>query len=123
MATQWIILAVWVNPLAVFVAFVSGDDDDGPQTRQIAAGFKNVRGPDGVGLERGDGFAIAPPHKGLGGHVDHDFGLEVADQRRKTIAITDVARLMVAMVLEAKEREHIGVAGEFGEGDAANGGS
>ena len=94
MAAHRVVFAIAKDPLAVLVAFVGGDDDDGAHRRAEPSGLQHIGGPTDVDIESFLGLTIRAPHQRLRRQVKDNLGLERLHDVAHVLKVAHVAHLV-----------------------------
>ena len=112
--------AVGVEPLAVFVALVGGDHDDGAGTGGETEGVEHVDGAHDIDGEGFDGLVVGEADERLGGEVEDEVWGGVAGDGGEAVAVHDIGAVVCGdTVVEVELVEEEGV-GERVEGVAVD---
>ena len=86
-----VLLAIGVEPLAVFITLIRGDHDGHAGMGEGAEGIHDVDGAHDVGDESGDGDVVGKPDEGLGGEVKDEIRLEGSGEGGEARGVGQVA--------------------------------
>src|SRR5687768_13217982 len=106
MSTEGIGLPIPVNPTAVLVALVTGDDDDGARTSDASQSVEHVRGAKNIGLNRADGIRVTGKDQRARGEVEDDIRFGFAQCGLESAGITNVGGDAAACTIELQPRIH-----------------
>ncbi|MOA01542.1 hypothetical protein D3C78_1209570 [compost metagenome] len=93
MSTHGLVFAITPLPLAVLVALVGSDIDDGPQARALTSRFQHMKTAHHVG---GIGFhrlTIGQPHQWLGSHMNEQIRVETGHAASYRLQISNITNL------------------------------
>ena len=101
-AAEGIVFAVGVEPFAVFVAFIGGDEDGGAGFIEFAEGLEDVGSADGVGVPGFKGDFVGEADEGLGGEVEDEVGVGIEKVFFNGGVIANVTDDVVALLMEGE---------------------
>ena len=90
-ATHGVFFAVGVEPFAVLVAFIGGDDDTGAWVISDADGVEHVGGSHDVGGKSFHRDVEREPHERLGREVEDKIGANPFDGFDEKLAVSDIS--------------------------------
>ena len=94
MAAHRVVFPIGLHRFAVFITFVAGDTDRGPDTVGLSARFEHMDGAHDVGRVGLDGMIVRVPDQRLSGEVEDDFRLHFGDQSRSARLVANIDDLV-----------------------------
>jgi len=91
MTAQFVFLVVGAQPLPVAIDLVRRHGNDGPGRLGATKGVQEICRSLHICRERCQGVVIAGANQGLGGQMQHDFGVECRDPVCQRAGIADIA--------------------------------